>query len=112
MRSSSERISVPFPTPDGPVMTKTRPTRGTLPAERRDELGALALREAADGLRRRDPAKLEHLVDLDPPVLRHRQQHVEHLRRLDVLGRLQQQVVDAPPPALQIALELGPRRAD
>ena len=39
-------------------------------AQERDELGALALREAADRLARRDPAGLQHLVRLDAPVLR------------------------------------------
>src|SRR5919205_3391221 len=92
-RSSRERISVPLPTPEGPVMTKTRPTQGTLPAQHADQLGPLALREAADRLRRRDPAQLEHLVDLHAPVLGHREEHVEDLRRLDVLRRLQEEVV-------------------
>src|SRR4051794_13755334 len=100
MRSSSVRISVPLPTPEGPVITKTRGTAAgwvagsDLAAQHRDELGALALREAADRLRRRDTALHEHLVDLHAPVLGHRQKHVEDLRGLDVLGRLEQQVVD------------------
>ena len=37
----------------------------------------------------------EDLVDLHAAVLRDREQHVEDLRGLDVLGRLEQQVVDA-----------------
>src|SRR6188472_406457 len=105
MRSRRERISVPLPTPEGPVMTKTRAKR--LAAQHRDQLGALALREAADRLARRDPALDENLVDLHAPVLRHRQQHVEHLRRLDELRRLQQEIMDADPPRLEIALELS-----
>src|SRR4051794_33739148 len=117
MRCSSVRISVPLPTPDGPVITKTRATgwsrtRLSLPAEHADQLGALALREAADGLARRDAALLEDLVDLDPAVLRHGEQHVEHLRRLGVLRRVEQEVMDGAPPGLEIALELRPPRAD
>ncbi len=49
MRSSSVRISVPLPTPDGPVMTKTRVGRDYA-AQHGDQLGALALREAPDRL--------------------------------------------------------------
>src|SRR5688572_27893266 len=81
-------------------------------AEHRDQLGALALREAADRLARRDAALDQHLVDLHAPVLRHREEHVEDLRRLDVLGRLEQQVVDARAAALEIALELGAARTN
>ena len=94
---SSVRISVPLPTPEGPVMTKTsrQAARGASGAACETQLGALALRQAADGLARRDAALHEHLVDLHAPVLRHRQQHVEDLRGLDVLRRLEQQVVDA-----------------
>src|SRR5436190_15986056 len=97
MRSSSVRISVPLPTPEGPVITKARATRSRLAAEHRDELGALALREAADRLARRDAALDEHLVDLHAPVLRDGEEHVEDLRRLDVGRRLEQEVVDLDP---------------
>src|SRR4051812_23201376 len=110
MRSSSERISVPLPTPEGPVMTKTRAKR--LASQHRDELGALALREAADGLARRDAALLQHLVDLHAPVLRNREEHVEDLRRLDVVRGVEQQVMNAAPAGLQITLELCTPRAD
>ena len=51
-----------------------------LAAEHRDELGALSRRQAADRLRRRDAAELQHLVDLYAPVFRHREQQVEDLR--------------------------------
>src|SRR5215207_7090862 len=109
MRSSSVRISVPLPTPDGPVITNTRGMRAgfwkgegvLLPAQHRDELGALALREAADRLARRDAALHEDLVDLHAPVLRHRQQHVEDLRGLDVGRRLEQEIVDLDPAPLE-----------
>src|SRR5215470_1218569 len=104
MRSRRVRISVPLPTPEGPVITKTRAKR--LAAQHADQLGALALRQAADRLARRDPALDEHLVDLHAAVLGDRQQHVEDLRGLDVLRRLQQEVMDAHPAPLEIALEL------
>ena len=76
-----------------------------LAAQHRDELGALARREAADRLRRRDAAELQDLVDLHAPVLRYREQQVEDLRRMHVLGRLEQQVVDADLAGLEVALE-------
>src|SRR5215212_2434434 len=113
MRSRSVRISVPLPTPDGPVMTKTRATLGaTLPAQLADELGALALREPADGLARRDAALLQDLVHLHPAVLRHGQEHVEDLRRLDVLGRVEEQRLNGYPTGFEVLLQLRPAGAD
>src|ERR671933_2276831 len=109
MRSRSERMSVPLPTPDGPVMTKTRATRcaaAVLAAQLADELGALALRQAADGLARRDPALHEDLVHLHTPVLRDGEEHVEHLRREDVLGRVEQERLDRDPTGFQVLLQL------
>src|SRR5262245_34394868 len=113
MRSSSVRMSVPLPTPDGPVITKTR-AKGTrrLAPQHGYELGALALRQAADRLARRDAALHEHLVDLHAPVLRDGEEHVEDLRGLDVGRRLEQQVVDLHPAGLEVALELGAARTD
>src|SRR4051794_16793653 len=117
MRSRSVRISVPLPTPDGPVMTKTRATasaagRAALPAQEPDELAALALREAADRLARRDAALLQHLVDLHAPVLRDGQEHVEDLGRLEVLGRVEQQRVNRNPTGFEVLLQLRPAGAD
>src|SRR4051794_5205519 len=111
MRSRSVRISVPLPTPDGPVMTKTRATasaagRAALPAQLADELAALTLRQAADRLARRDAALLEDLVDLHPAVLRDGQQHVEDLRRLDVFRRVEQERLDRYPAGFQVLLQL------
>src|SRR3954465_10498874 len=105
-------MSVPLPTPEGPVMTKTpgRPRR--LLAEHADELGTLAIGEAADGLRRRDPAGLQDLVGLHPPVLRDGQEHVEHLGGLEEFWRLQEELVDRHSTGLQIALELRATCAD
>ena len=67
-------------------------TAGSVPAcrrrsavQHRDQLGTLALGEPADRLARRDPAVRENLVDLHATVLRHREQHVEDLRGLEVL---------------------------
>src|SRR4051812_9985123 len=103
-------MRVPLPTPEGPVMTKT--LTGRLAAQHAHELGALALRQAADRLARRDPALDQDLVDLHAPVLRDGEEHVEDLGGLDELGRLEQQVVDARATGLEIALELRAARAD
>src|SRR3712207_4717055 len=101
-RSRRPRISVPLPTPDGPVITNTSDTPESA-AQHGDQLGALALRQPADRLARRDAALQEDLVDLHAPVLGHREQHVEDLGRLDVFGRIQEQVVDADSTALEVA---------
>src|ERR1700761_4232787 len=89
-RSSSPRISVPFPTPDGPVITKTLLTvasrlagaaEGVGPAHERDQLAPLALGQTADRLARRDLALTQDLVHLHPAVLGNGQEQVEHLGR-------------------------------
>ena len=90
-------------------MTKTRGQAAA--AERAsgaaaDELGALALGQAADRLARRDAALREDLVDLHAPVLRDREEHVEDLGGLDPLRRVEQELVDRRARALEIALEL------
>src|SRR4051794_24201429 len=115
MRSRRVRISVPLPTPEGPVMTKTRATvaaGAALPAQLADELAALALRQAADRLARRYPALLEDLVDLDPAVLGHGEQHVEDLRGLDVFGRVEQQRLDRRATGFEVLLQLRPAGAN
>ena len=111
MRERRPRISVPFPTPEGPVMTKTRLGLSASEQER-DQLGPLALRQAADGLRRRDTAGLQDLVDLHPAVLRDREHHVEDLGGLDPVGRLQEHVLDRGAAGLEVALELRATGAD
>ena len=83
-----------------------------LAAQELDELGALALGEAADRLRRRDPALGQDPVRLDPAVLRDREDHVEGLRREHVLRRVEEQRLDLRLAGLQVALQLGARRAD
>src|SRR3954447_21612844 len=90
-RSLSARISAPLPAPDGPVTTKTFEL---LPVEECNELRALALREAPDRLRLADAALVEEACGLDPPELRHGQEHVEDLRGLHVLRRRVQDVLD------------------
>src|SRR5262245_36706486 len=129
MRSSRLRMSVPLPTPEGPVMTKTFPpippilrsdvrggaegmSRLQLATQHRDQLGALALRETSNGLGRRDAAHLQDLVDLHAAVLGYGEQHVEDLGGLDVFGRLEEQHVDAGPAGLQVALERGTLGSD
>src|SRR3954466_6050805 len=107
-------MSVPLPTPEGPVTTSTLNVSGTpgLAAQVRDELAALAVVQAADRLRRRDPALREDAVHLHTPVLRDRQQQVEDLGRLEVLGRVEQQSVDLRATGLEVPLEGGSARAD
>ena len=46
----------------------------------------------------------QDLVDLHPAVLRHRQEHVEDLGRLDVLRRIEQELVDRGAPAFRSRL--------
>src|SRR5450631_3245740 len=105
-------MSVPLPTPEGPVMTNTRAISATLlprsvepsgasAVEQRDQLASLALGKPADRLARRDAAVNEDLIDLHAPVLGNRQQHVEHLGGLHILRRVQQQRVDRAAAGLQ-----------
>src|SRR3954469_9455417 len=102
--------------PTGRIMTAVtaakNPWNIPLLAQLRDEFRALALGEAADGLRRRDPALVEDPVGLDAAVLGDRHQHVEDLRRLDVLRRVHQQGLDLDLVALQVALQLRALRTD
>src|SRR5215210_7993338 len=89
-RSTRCFASVLLPSPDVPVMTKTG-----LTVEEPNELRALAVRQAADGLRLADAALVQEAGRLHAAELRHRHQHVEHLRRRDVLGRVRQDFLDA-----------------
>src|SRR5688572_113572 len=101
--SRNRRISVPFPTPEGPVTTNSLPRLS--PDEMADELTPLALGEPTDRLARRDPALREDLVDLHVAVLGHREQHVGHLRGEDVVRRVAQQNGDVRAPILELPLE-------
>src|SRR4051794_9719050 len=111
-RSRTPRISVPLPAPDGPEMTNRiaiARALPALPAQQRDELGPLALGEAADRLRLRDAAGGEEAAGLHAAALRYREQEVEHLRRQHPLRRVGQQRRDGRGAGLQIALQLRPR---
>ena len=94
-------MTVPLPTPDGPVMTNTedgsrepqdgrlRPiTHGLRTTERVDQFAALALGETDDGLARRDAATLENLRDLYSAVTRHGKHDVGDLGRVHALRRV------------------------
>src|SRR6187200_3403658 len=118
-RSSSARISVPLPAPDGPVTTKTGftlPTGGMSGHRRRsggspmveeiDELGPLALGEAAHRLRLADPALVQQTRRLDAAELGDRHQHVEDLRGRDVLRRVEEDRLDLNAAVLQVLLQL------
>ena len=54
----------------------------------------------------------EDLVDLHSAVLGDGQQQVEHLRRLQIVGRLEQQLVDRLAASLEVALELRSATTD
>src|ERR1700751_2396858 len=101
-------MSVPLPTPEGPAITRTRGgliANGRLAAEVRDQLVALALGEAADGLARRDAALREDAIDLHAAVLGDRQEQVEDLRSLQIFRGIQEQSVDLSAAGLEITLE-------
>src|SRR6266511_4785779 len=110
-RSSSAWISVPFPAPDGPVTTKTG-LPSAVAVEEPNQLGALAVGQAPDGLRLADAALVQEARGLHAPELRHRHQHVEHLRRRDVLRRIVEDFLDLDLPHLQVLLYLSPADAD
>src|ERR1019366_2186284 len=110
-------MSVPLPTPEGPVMTITRATaspasRVSAAAHEGDELAPLALGQPTQCLAGRDPALGQDLVDLHAAVLRHRQKEVEDLGGLEIIWWLEQQLMDRLAPGLQIALELRPAAAN
>src|SRR5687767_10868138 len=118
-------MRVPLPTPDGPVITKTRaamygnttPRAGRMPpaglaAEHLHQLGALALGESADRLRRGDPALGQDLVRLDPAVLRDGEDHVEDLGGHDPFGRIEEEAVNLFLASLEIAFQLRPAGAN
>src|SRR3954470_12032775 len=92
-RSSRALMSVPLPAPEGPVITKTGEP-SAVPVEEPNQLGALAVGQPADGLRLADAALVEEAGGLHAPELRHCHQHVEHLRRADVLRRVVEDLLD------------------
>src|SRR3970282_1746690 len=74
--------------------------------EELDELRALALGEAGDGLRLADAALVEEPRRLHAPELRDGHQHVEDLRRGDELGRVEKNRLDVLPSRFQVPLPL------
>src|SRR5205085_806314 len=110
-RSTSSFARVLFPSPEVPVRTKT----GREPVsavEEANQLRPLAVREAADGLRLADPALVEEARGLDAAELRHRHQHVEDLRRRDVLRRVAQDFLDRRGAGLEVLLQLRASHTD
>jgi hypothetical protein len=77
-----------------------------------DELGALTFGKAAHGLRLADPALVQEAGRLDPPELGNGHQHVEHLRRRDELGRVEEDALDVRLAGLQVSLQLSPLDAN
>ena len=65
-----------------------------LPGKTPGEFGALALGQAAESLAGRDPTAVQDIGDLHAPELGEREQHVEHLCRLKVRWRVEQQRAD------------------
>src|SRR5947208_1374200 len=103
-RFSSSRISVPLPAPDGPVTT-TREGR-LLPVEEVNQLRALPVGQAADGLGLADAARVQEARRLHAAELRHSHQDVDYLRRRHVLGWVAENRLDPHATVLQILLQL------
>jgi hypothetical protein len=100
-------MSVPLPTPEGPVITRI----GVI-AAKRDELVALPVRQAADGLAGGDAAVREDAIHLHAAIFRHREQQIEDLCGEQVFGRIEQQTMDLRASGLEIALQARPPGAD
>src|SRR3954454_24234366 len=107
IRSTSRRASVLLPSPDVPVMTKTG-----LAVEEANQLRPLAVGEAAHRLGLADAALVQEARRLDAAELRHRHQHVEDLRRRDVLGRVAEDFLDVRGAGLEVLLQLRAADAD
>src|SRR4051812_9218224 len=111
--ASRRLISVPFPAPDWPVTTKTgRLEPRSVAVEEANQLRALSVRKSADRLRLADAALVEEPCRLHAPELRYRHQDVEHLRGLDVVGRLAEDLLHPHVSVFQILLQLRPADAD
>jgi hypothetical protein len=89
-----------------------RPSRRSPVVEQVDELRPLTLGQPADGLRLADPALVQQAGGLHAPELRHRHEHVEHLRGGHVVGRVEQDRLDVSASILEVLLELGTADAD
>src|SRR5436189_1398402 len=101
------RSSVPLPAPDVPVTTMTG-----LTVEEANQLGALPIGQTADGLRLADPAHVQEPRRLDAAEFRYGHQHVEHLRRRDVLRRIAEDLLDRDVPVFQVLLQTRPSNPD
>src|SRR5438105_325438 len=108
-RASTSRMSVPFPAPDWPVMTKTG---AGLAVEETNQLGPLPVGQAADRLRLADSTRVQEARRFHPPELRHGHQDVDHLRGRDVVRRVLKDLLDLHPAVLQVFLQLRPLDAD
>src|SRR5919106_1377387 len=100
----------PLPAPDVPVITKTG--FGLLPVEEANELRPLTLRQAADRLGLANAGLVEEARGFHAAELRDGHEDVEHLRRLDVLGRTAKNLVDADAAVLEVLLQLRPLDPD
>src|ERR1051325_8912181 len=83
-----------------------------LAVEEANQLRPPAVRQAADRLRLADAALVQEAGRLHPPELRDRHEHVEDLRRRDVLGRVFEDLLDARRAGLEVLLELRAPHAD
>src|SRR5262249_3530956 len=99
--------SVPFPAPEVPVTAITGKTAraGPLPVEEANQLSALSVGEPTDRLRLADATHVQEARRLHPSELRHRHQHVEHLRGRDVLGGIAEDLLDGDASILQVLLQ-------
>src|ERR1051326_1770389 len=107
--SSTSRINVPLPAPDGPVTTMSE---GALLVEEVNQLRALTVGETTDGLGLTDPARVEEARSLHTSELRDRHEDVDHLRGRHVLGRVAEDLLDAHPALLQVLLKLRATHAN
>src|SRR4029077_15568907 len=96
-------MSVPLPAPDGPVTTMTD---GALLVEEVNQLRALTIRKTTNGLGLTDPARVEEARSLYTSELRDRHEDVDHLRGRHVLGRVDEELLDAHATAFEVLLEL------
>src|SRR5436190_24377097 len=103
--------SVPLPAPDVPVTTMTGSCLG-LTVEEANQLGPLAIGESTDRLRLADPTCVQKTRGLHAAELRHRYQHVEDLRRGDVLGRIAEDLFDRDASVLELFLQTRPANPD
>jgi uncharacterized membrane protein len=79
--------------------------RSLTPTQALGEFRALAVAETAERLGGRDAKVVHDLGGFDPPDLREREQHVEHLCDVHERGRVEQQLADRRSTGLEITLE-------